>query len=97
MANVLEELKGYGDPRLRVDDLVQGRIKVQSTVDERVQAIVTQALEGGIGQYEKRHPLGKGAIQGSVVVLRNRDGGVLAEAGGRQVYKSRFTSYSERK
>ncbi len=95
VANVLEELKQYGDVRFAVDDLVEGRISIQSTVDERVQAIVNQTLEDVLAQYEKRHPRAKGAIQGSVVVLRNRDGGVLAEAGGRQLFKGRLARYSD--
>lgn len=95
VGNVLEELKRYADPRFGIRDLVKGRISVHSTVDERVQVIVNEALEDGLGQYEKRHPQARGATQGSVVVLRNRDGSVLAEAGGRQVYKSRFASYSD--
>jgi penicillin-binding protein 1A len=33
--------------------------------------------------------------QGSVVVLKNRDGGILAEVGGREVYRGRTTSYSD--
>ena len=37
----------------------------------------------------------RGLVQGSVVVLRNADAAVLAEAGGRQVYKDRYTSYSD--
>ena len=75
-------------------DLLQGRIQVYSTADARVQQIVTQALEHGLLLYEKRHPGAKGLIQGSVVVLRNRDASILAEAGGRQVYQDRSASYS---
>ena len=40
-------------------------------------------------------PEAKGLIQGSVVVLRNADGAILAEAGGRQVYQDRYTRYSD--
>ena len=95
VGSVLEELARYGDPRLAFGELAAGRISIHSTVDEQVQTIVNQALEDGLLGYEKRHPSAKGALQGSVVVLRNRDGGVLAEAGGRQVYESRSTSYSD--
>ena len=95
VANVFEELRLYRDPRFGIDKLVTGRISIQATVDERVQTIVNQALEDGLGLYEKRHPRARGTTQGSVVVLRNRDAGVLAEAGGRQVYQGRFTSYSD--
>ncbi len=34
-------------------------------------------------------------IQGWVVVLQNRDGRILAETGGRQVFKGRSASYSD--
>jgi len=92
--NVLEELKArHAD--LSVKDLLQGRIQVYSTADARVQQIVTLALEHGLLLYEKRHPSAKGLIQGSVVVLSNRDASILAEAGGRQLYQSRSASYSD--
>lgn len=92
--NVFEELKDrcYG---FSSDDLLHGRIQVYSTVDARVQQIVNEALEHGLDLYEKRHPSAKGLIQGSVVVLRNRDAGILAETGGRQFYEGRTTSYSD--
>src|SRR3989454_1342969 len=45
--------------------------------------------------YEERHPEAQGVIQGSVVVLRNADAAILAEAGGRQIYKDRHTRYSD--
>jgi penicillin-binding protein 1A len=92
--NVLEELK-TSHTDLSVKDLLQGRIQVYSTADARVQRIVTQALEHGLLLYEKRHPGAKGLIQGSVVVLRNRDASILAEAGGRQTYQDRSVSYSD--
>ncbi len=92
--NVLEELKGH-DGDLNLESLVRGQIQVYSTVDARVQQIVNEALEHGLELYEKRHPSAKGLIQGSVVVLRNRDASILAETGGRQFYKGRSTSYSD--
>src|ERR1700693_1258278 len=92
--NVLEELKArHAD--LSVKDLLQGRIQVYSTADAGVQQIVTLALEHGLLLYEKRHPSVKGLIQGSVVVVRNRDASILAEVGGRQIYKDRSASYSD--
>ena len=93
--HVFDELKQHGGGRFGVEDLFQGRISVRSTVDERVQTIVNEALENGLALYEKRHPEAKGLIQGSVVVLRNADAAILAEAGGRQVYKDRSTRYSD--
>jgi penicillin-binding protein 1A len=92
--HVLQEFKGrHAD--LSIDDLLQGRVQVYSTVDTRVQHIVTDALEHGLQRYEQRHPSARGLVQGSVVVLKNRDGSILAEAGGRQVYRGRATSYSD--
>src|SRR5512134_3200794 len=76
-------------------DLLEGPIRVHSTVDAQVQEIANEALEHGLGFYEKRHPRAKGLIQGSIVVLRNRDAGILAEAGGRQFYAGRSASYSD--
>ncbi len=93
--HVLDELNRHGGSRFGVEDLFQGRIVVRSTVDARVQSIVNEALERGLAQYEKRHPKGKGLIQGSVVVLGNADAAVLAEAGGRQVYRDRDNRYSD--
>ena len=60
-----------------------------------MQQIVDDALEHGLALYEKRHPAAKGLIQGSVVVLRNRDASILAETGGRQLYQDRSSSYSD--
>jgi penicillin-binding protein 1A len=78
-----------------LDDLMLGRIQVYSTVDARVQRIVSDALEHGLERYERRHPSGRGVVQGSIVVLMNRDGSILAETGGRQVYHGRATAYSD--
>jgi penicillin-binding protein 1A len=93
--NVLDELKQHDQTRFGFEDLIQGRISVQSTLDERIQTIVNQALENGLALYEQRHPKAKGLIQGSVVVLHNADAAILAESGGRQVYKDRYTRYSD--
>lgn len=94
VAHVLDEL-AMADPVLGIHDLLAGDIDVHSTVDARVQAIVGDALEHGLARYEQRHPLARGVIQGSVVVLRNRDGSILAEAGGRQIFRGRAASYSD--
>jgi membrane peptidoglycan carboxypeptidase len=51
--------------------------------------------ETGLARYEKRRPKGKGLIQGSVVVMRNADAAILAEAGSRRLYKGRLTAYSD--
>jgi penicillin-binding protein 1A len=90
--HVLDDLRPYG---VRLDDLLQGRVQVHSTVDVRVQQIAESALERGLARYEARHTAWRGLAQGAVVVLRNADGAVLAEAGGRRVYDGRATSYSD--
>jgi penicillin-binding protein 1A len=91
---VLEELKA-SRASLGMEDLQFGRIQVYSTVDAQAQHIVNAALERGLELYEKRHPAAKGLVQGSVVVLRNRDASIVAEAGGRQLYRDRSTAYSD--
>jgi len=95
IGHVLDELTRRGGNRFGVEDLFQGRIVVRSTVDARVQTIINEALENGLAQYEARRPKGKGLIQGSVVVLRNGDAAILAEAGGRRVFRHRDTRYSD--
>ena len=52
-------------------------------------------MENGIALYEKRHPRARGSTQGSVVVLANADGSILAEVGGRQHYNNRSSRYSD--
>jgi penicillin-binding protein 1A len=89
---VFAELRQLG---FATEDLFQGRISVNTTVDDRVQTIVNDALENGLALYERRYPAAKGVIQGSVVVLRNADAAILAAAGGRQVYKSRRARYAD--
>jgi len=92
--HVLEELTArHAD--LSVEDLLQGRIQVYATADARVQQIVNDALEHGLARYEARHPRARGLIQGSVVVLHNADGRILAEAGGRRFFNGHSASYSD--
>jgi penicillin-binding protein 1A len=94
VAHVLDELATF-HAGLGIDDLLNGRIQMYSTVDARVQRIVSDALEAGLERYEQRHPGARGLVQGSIVVLRNHDGGILAEAGGRQVFNGRSASYAD--
>jgi penicillin-binding protein 1A len=93
--HVLDELEAHGDAGFAVEDLFQGKIQVHSTIDQRVQKVVNEALENGLALYERRHPRARGLVQGSVVVLANADGAILAEAGGRQLYKLRRNRYSD--
>jgi penicillin-binding protein 1A len=95
IGSVFDELDAHGGGRFGVEDLFLGRISVHATVDARVQSIVNAALEAGLVRYEGRHPSAAGLIQGSAVVLRNRDAAILAEAGGRAVYEGRANRYSD--
>jgi penicillin-binding protein 1A len=92
---VLAEIGLHGGGRFRVEDLFLGRVRVRTTVDQRLQTIVNEALETGLGLYEVRHPGSEGLIQGSVVVLRNRDAAILAVSGGRSVYQDVQSVYSD--
>lgn len=92
---VLTEIRLHGGDRFRVEDLFLGRVQVRTTVDQRLQTIVNEALETGLGLYEARHPGSEGLIQGSVVVLRNRDAAILAVSGGRSVYQAEQSVYSD--
>jgi penicillin-binding protein 1A len=92
--HVLSELRTL-HTGLGLDDLLKGRLQAYTTVDLRIQRIVSRALELGLERYEHRHPASRGLVQGSVVVLRNKDGGVLAESGGRQTYLGRASAYSD--
>jgi len=94
LGTILQELRNKGAD-LTVESLFLGRIQVFSTVDARVQQIANQALERGLELYERRHPSAKGIIQGSIVVLSNRDASILAETGGRQFYQDRSAVYSD--
>ncbi|HEY5906445.1 MAG TPA: transglycosylase domain-containing protein, partial [Vicinamibacteria bacterium] len=93
--HVLDELREHGGARFGVEDLFEGKIRVRATIDQRVQKIVNEALESGLATYEWRHPRARGLIQGSVVVLRNADAGILAEVGGRRVYNLQPSRYSD--
>ncbi len=93
LGTIVQELKRRGN--LSLDDFRQGRVQVYSTVEARVQQLANSALEHGLELYEQRHPSAKGIVQGSVVVLRNRDAGILAETGGRQFYQDRSAAYSD--
>jgi penicillin-binding protein 1A len=94
VGHVIKDLKAQGVVN-GLEDLLQGRLDVHSTVDIRVQEIVNAALEHGLAAYEQRHPRAVGLTQGSVVVLGNGDGRILAEAGGRPRYNGRAVTYSD--
>jgi penicillin-binding protein 1A len=98
VGNVLDELKGLDAtlaPDIGISQLLEGHIQIYSTIDDRIQRFANAALENGLKLYERRHPQNTGLIQGSVVVLRNSDSAILAEAGGRRSYKGHNTAYSD--
>jgi penicillin-binding protein 1A len=95
IGSVFNELDERGGESFGIEDLFLGRISVHATVDARVQSVVNAALEAGLVRYEGRHPSATGVVQGSAVVLRNRDAAILAEAGGRAVYEGRENRYSD--
>jgi penicillin-binding protein 1A len=98
VGNVLEELKRLDATAVSdmgINQLLEGHIQIYSTIDDRIQRFANVALENGLKLYEKRHPQNTGLIQGSLVVLRNRDSAILAEAGGRRTYKGHNTTYSD--
>jgi len=95
IGGVLTELRLHGGEHFRVEDLLLGRIQVHTTVDLRLQTIVNEALDTGLELYESRHPGSEGLIQGSVIVLRNRDAAILAVSGGRSVYQGVQSRYSD--
>ena len=70
-------------------------LSAYSTADARVQRIVDEQLERGLELYEARRPGAKGLIQGSVIVLRNSDAGIIAETGGRRFYNGQSASYPD--
>jgi penicillin-binding protein 1A len=92
--SVLEELKVRYSSK-DAEELLQGTLQVNSTADARLQAIANAALEHGLAAYEKRHRAAAGIVQGSVVVLSNADAGVLAEVGGRRVFRKLLNNHSD--
>jgi len=92
VGDIFKELKKDNQ---NVEDLFNGQITVNSTADLKIQGIANQALENGLKDYEKRHSEAEGLIQGSVVVLRNRDGAILTQVGGRKFFNGRTYKYSD--
>ena len=80
---VLDSLGTLEDPTLTSGAVFDGQIRLQSTIDSRLQKVVADALENGLRAYEERHPAERGRVQGSAVVLANSDARVLALVGGR--------------
>src|ERR1700688_4686693 len=59
VGNVLDELKGLDAtlaPETGINQLLEGRIQIYATIDERIQRLANAALENGLNLYERRHP-----------------------------------------
>jgi penicillin-binding protein 1A len=95
IGTLFDELETLDDPRVGMAPLYDGRLVVRTTVVKEAQAILTQALEGGLRAYEARHPKSEGLVQGSAIVLANGDGRVLALCGGRLRYGERAAAYRD--
>lgn len=92
VSDVFEEIKRNN---FDINKIFNGDLQVRTTINLEIQKIASQALENGLRSYEERRPKAKDKIQGSVVVLRNSDGAILAEIGGRQVFNSKKIVYSD--
>ncbi len=92
VSDALKEVRDYGFSN---DDVYGGYVRVNLTVNLKIQEITNRACENGLAEYEKRHPEHQGLVQCSVVVLRNSDAEILAEVGGRKWYQGREYKYSD--
>lgn len=92
VSDTLDEIKDYG---YNTDQFFEGRFAIYSTTNLSIQEIANQALENGLKEYEKRYPEAKDVVQGSTIILRNSDGAILAEVGGRQVFNSHKIAYTD--
>jgi penicillin-binding protein 1A len=95
VGSILDEMKGSGDSRVNTLALFEGRIRVRTTVDGRVQALLTESLEEGLRAYEARHPASRGVVQASAVVMANGDARILALAGGRLLFREKPVAFTD--
>src|SRR6202165_3114892 len=96
--NVFNELKGLDATHasdIGINQLLEGHIQIYSTIDDRIQRFANAALENGLNLYEMGHPKKTGMVQGYLVVFRDSDSAILAEAGGRRGYKEHDATYSD--
>ncbi len=75
----LEEVVTLGFPHRKLFD---GMIRLQTTVDMRIQAIVNAAARDGLHAYTEQFGAARGTPQMAIAVLRNRDAAILAQFGG---------------
>ncbi len=70
--------------------LLQGNMKVYTTLHSQMQAAAEQALERGIREFESR-----GVNQGAIVLIDLRTGGIRALVGGRNFYQSQYNAITQ--
>lgn len=91
--HMFDALPGFGFDFKKIFE--EGNIQIRLTIDEDIQNAANEALEKGLRAYGERHPENAEKVQGAVVVLRNQDGAILAEVGGRFFKKEGAASYTE--
>jgi penicillin-binding protein 1B len=81
------------------DQLTAEGLRIYSTLDRRLQRIAAQALQDGLKDLERRHPVLANdpahPLQGCLVVLRPQTGELLALVGGRDYRDSQFDRCSQ--
>ncbi len=81
--------------KFEISKIFQGNINIHTTVNLEMQKIANQACENGLAEYEKRHPAEKGQAQCSAIILKNNNGAIFAEVGGRSIYQGKAYQYSD--
>jgi penicillin-binding protein 1A len=95
VGQALDALSSLQDPTLGSRAVFDGRVRLRTTVDARLQRIVADALSAGLRAYEARHPGADARAQGYAVVLANEDARILAIVGGRTDAASATPRYRE--
>ncbi len=70
--------------------LLQGNLRIYTTLHSGMQRVAEQALERGIRAFEAQ-----GVNQGAIVLIDLRTGGIRALVGGRNFYQSQFNAITQ--
>ncbi len=88
---VVEHLRQQLEETYGSEAVYQRGLEVRTTLDLEVQAAAEKALASGLEQVARSYGKAKGALlQGAVVALDARTGGILAMVGGADFSKSQF-------
>ncbi len=88
---VVEHLRQQLEETYGTEAIYQRGLEVRTTLDLEVQAAAEQALSSGLEGLAKPYGKARGALlQGAVVALDARTGGILAMVGGADFSKSQF-------